>query len=397
MNFGPLGMDGGERRLNVLISRAKQSCIVFSSIKAEQIDLSRARSRGVAALRTFLSFAATGRLDGEEASANSAGSVFEQEVGEALEAAGLSVHHRVSSSGASVDLAIIDSQKPDRYLLGLECDGATYHASRWARDRDRLADSVLRDRGWELFRIWSLDWLHRPDEQRNAVLAALELAKTAIELRDVQESEPQSPVDPGNPVIEREEAALLEDSPVAAGNPYVEASFPVPKETPIPELARDRLQQVVRDVMAVESPVHRSEVVKRVLGLWGQSRLGPSISRALDAAIDGLIENTTLVQDSDQFLSLSTNSEVPVRSRANVNSAGLRKAEMIPPIEIDAAVVQLVTQQFGMTHDQLSTAVARRLGLKMVTPKLRSLIEERLPLLLNKQAFHERDGKLYLD
>ncbi|WP_010581776.1 DUF3320 domain-containing protein [Schlesneria paludicola] len=397
MNFGPLGMEGGERRLNVLISRAKQSCLVFSSIKAEQIDLSRARSRGVAALKTFLSFASTGRLDGTEPSANAPGSVFEQQVGEALEREGLTVHHRVSTTGAAVDLAIVDSQNPNRYLLGLECDGATYQASRWARDRDRLSESVLRDRGWELMRVWSLDWLHRPDEQRNAVLAAFERAKTEIERRELQESEHRLTSGSGNPAIERDEAALLEDCPISPGTPYVEARFAVPHETPIPELSLDRIRQVVIDVMAVESPVHRSEVIKRILGLWGQTRLGTSISRALDAAIDGLIENLLIAQDSEQFLSLSSNSEVPVRSRVDVESAGLRKAELIPPIEIDAAVVQLVTQQFGMTRDQLSTAVARRLGLKMVTPKLRSVIQERLPLLLERQAFYERDGKLYLD
>ena len=162
MNFGPLGTDGGERRLNVLITRAKECCVVFSSITAADIDLGRARSRGAAALKTFLYFAATGKLDATSSASRAVVSEFEQQVSHALEQAGMTVHSQVGTTGFAIDLAVVDPDRPTRYLLGIECDGATYHSSRWTRDRDRLRDAVLRDRGWVLHRIWSFDWFHRP-------------------------------------------------------------------------------------------------------------------------------------------------------------------------------------------------------------------------------------------
>ena len=397
MNFGPLGMEGGERRLNVLISRAKKCCLVFSSIKAEQIDLTRARSRGVAAFKTFLHFAATGQLAADAGSTRNADSLFEQQVAAALESEGLEVHHHVSTTGASVDMAIVDPEDSDRYLLGLGCDGLSYNSSRWARDRDRLAEAVLRDRGWELHRIWSLDWFHRPDEQRKRVLAALDKAKLAIEQREIEESRQQVVSELVGGAIDRDSVPILDEFQIEPGIPYVEANFPVPNEISIPEIPIDQLRQIVTEIVKIESPVHRSEVVKRILGLWKQSRLGPAISRALDAAFDDAIQHALVEEDSEQFLSMNSEHTVPVRSRHEVLSQGLRKAELIPTSEIDAAIIQLVSNQMGITRDQLCAAVARRLGLKIASAKLRSRILDRLPPLLQREAFRERDGRLYLD
>ena len=162
MNFGPLSSQGGERRLNVLISRARERCEVFSSITADDIDLQRAKSRGAAAFKTFLRYAATGVLDSQAPTGGDYDSDFERQVAVALEGLGHEVHRQVGTAGFIIDLAVVDPSKPGRYLLGIECDGATYHSSRSARDRDRLREAVLRDRGWKIHRVWSTDWFHRP-------------------------------------------------------------------------------------------------------------------------------------------------------------------------------------------------------------------------------------------
>jgi very-short-patch-repair endonuclease len=168
MNFGPLSLEGGERRLNVLISRARERCEVFSSITADDIDLQRAKSRGAAAFKTFLRYAATGvlgieRPKGED---DDYDSDFERQVALALKGHGYEIHHQVGTAGFIIDLAVVDSVRPGRYLLGIECDGATYHSSRSARDRDRLRENVLKDRGWRIHRVWSTDWFHRPGGRR---------------------------------------------------------------------------------------------------------------------------------------------------------------------------------------------------------------------------------------
>lgn len=138
MGFGPLSVEGGERRLNVLISRAKLRCEIFSSITADNIDLERARSRGAAAFKAFLSFAQTGRLPISQPTGEEEQSLFEEAVAQAVESLGYQVHRQVGIAGFFVDLGVIHPKQPGRYVLGIECDGAAYHYSRSARDRDLL-------------------------------------------------------------------------------------------------------------------------------------------------------------------------------------------------------------------------------------------------------------------
>ncbi len=179
MAFGPLNGEFGWRRLNVLITRARMRCEVFSGITADDIDLSRvaAHPRGITALKRFLRYAQTGILDLPEASDREAGSPFEEQVAEALTNAGYQVDGQVGSGGFFLDLAIIDPDRPGRYLLGIECDGATYHSARSARDRDRLRQQVLEGLGWQLHRIWSTDWFRTPALELQRVVHAIEAAR----------------------------------------------------------------------------------------------------------------------------------------------------------------------------------------------------------------------------
>ena len=164
MNFGPLNRDGGERRLNVAITRAKHEIQVFSGLRADQIELTRTRARGVRDLKYFLDYAERG--SSALTSANFAGadgepdSEFEKMVADKLKQAGYAVHHQVGCSGYRIDLGVVDPKQPGRYMLGVECDGATYHRAATARDRDKLRQAILEGLGWNLYRIWSTDWWH---------------------------------------------------------------------------------------------------------------------------------------------------------------------------------------------------------------------------------------------
>ncbi|MGH7956883.1 MAG: AAA domain-containing protein, partial [Opitutaceae bacterium] len=177
MNFGPLNRDGGERRLNVAITRAKHEVVVFSGLRSEQIDLTRTRARGVRDLKYFLDYAERGPRALTAATTASAGadpdSEFERLVAEKIKGAGYDVHHQVGCSGYRIDLGIIDPKAPGRYLLGVECDGATYHRAATARDRDKLRQLILEGLGWKLHRIWSTDWWHDPEAEIEKLIAAI--------------------------------------------------------------------------------------------------------------------------------------------------------------------------------------------------------------------------------
>ena len=178
MNFGPLNNQGGERRLNVLITRAKHQCHVFSNLRADDIDLSRTGAFGVRALKAFLEYAETGVMpvDDPHPSGRDVDSPFQREVARRLKSLGYEVHQEVSSGGKFVDIGIVDPRRPGRYVIGIECDGATYHSSRYARDRDRLREDVLEGLGWTLHRIWSTDWFKSPERELKRTVDAIERA-----------------------------------------------------------------------------------------------------------------------------------------------------------------------------------------------------------------------------
>lgn len=178
-NFGPLNRDGGERRLNVLITRAKQQCHVFTNLHPE--DISIEGNQGTRALRTFLEYAMTQKMpDIPQVSDFDVDSPFQREVAARLSERGYHVDQEVASGGRFIDIGIRDPERPGRYIIGIECDGATYHSSRSARERDRLREQQLRSLGWELHRIWSPDWFRYPERELNKAVKAIEMAKSAL-------------------------------------------------------------------------------------------------------------------------------------------------------------------------------------------------------------------------
>jgi hypothetical protein len=146
LGFGPLSADGGERRLNVLISRAREQCIVFSSITAGDIP-AEVKPRGTRMLREFLHFAETGHIAAGQTRAADFDSPFEEAVAIAIRRNGYEVVPQVGVSAFRVDLGVLDPERPGRFILAIECDGAAYHSSRSARDRDRLRQEVLEGMG----------------------------------------------------------------------------------------------------------------------------------------------------------------------------------------------------------------------------------------------------------
>jgi very-short-patch-repair endonuclease len=158
MNFGPLNRSGGERRLNVAFTRARHEMLVFMP---EQIDLNPTKAQGVTDLKHFLQHAKQGRSALGSFVTHSLGgyeSSFEQEVANALRQKGWNVHTQVGCSSYRIDLSIVHPDKPGAYLAGVECDGATYHRSETAKDRDKLRQAVLQNLGWTILRVWSTDW-----------------------------------------------------------------------------------------------------------------------------------------------------------------------------------------------------------------------------------------------
>lgn len=176
MHFGPVSTEGGERRLNVLFTRARFRCEVFVSFNSGDIDLARTRKEGARVLKRFLKFAETGQLDFPLPTGGDADSPFEEAVAQAIVDVGYSVDPQVGSGGFKIDLAVKHPNQPGRYILAVECDGATYHSARWARERDRLRQEILEGLGWSFYRIWSTDWFRNPNREKQKLSEAIKRA-----------------------------------------------------------------------------------------------------------------------------------------------------------------------------------------------------------------------------
>ncbi len=167
MNFGPLNRLGGERRLNVALTRARFEMVVFSTLTPEQMDLTRTQARAVIDLKHFLEFAQRGAVVPGGRSPYSTAEVlspFEQSVARALKTKGWIIHPGVGVSAYRVDLGVVHPQYPDRYLAGIECDGTMYASVAYARERDKIRQSVMQGLGWTLYRAWSIDWWVNPSK-----------------------------------------------------------------------------------------------------------------------------------------------------------------------------------------------------------------------------------------
>ena len=186
LNFGPINRQGGARRLNVAVTRARYALKLVTSIDPEDIDLSRTESEGAALLRNYLEVARDGvkavYKDQKIYADAEFDSPFEESVYNELSRRGLHLIPQVGVSQYRIDLAVIDPEQPGRFLLGIECDGAMYHSAMTARDRDRLRQQVLEGLGWTIHRIWSRDWIQNRTSEIQKVLDAIEVSKQTARL-----------------------------------------------------------------------------------------------------------------------------------------------------------------------------------------------------------------------
>ena len=397
MRFGPLGTEGGERRLNVLISRAKQRCEVFSSMTDEDIEPDFAQSRkGVFAFRLFLHFARTGRMTMAESTGRDQDSVFEEQVARALQQRGYQVHPQVGLAGFFIDLAVADAERPGRYLLGIECDGAAYHDARSARERDRLRQSVLESHGWTIHRLWSTDWFHRPNEQIDAIVAKIEAAKAEHDADAGAKANRSARFEIYS--VEREDVTEMgiiradDAAEAASANLYVEAALSRPAfhVGELHETAVGVLAALVEEAVRIEGPVHIDEVIERIRSAWGLKRAGSRIQQAIEAATQHAVQSGRVQRDGS-FLAIPE-APVCVRDRSLVASSTLRRADRLPPAEIALAVVDIVRINFGATGDQIVQAVSRSVGNKATSATVREMIEGEIARMVAAGSLTEQSG-----
>lgn len=301
MTFGPLNLEGGQRRLNVAISRAREGVTIFSSLRPEQIDLSRVRAAGVRDLKNYLEFAIRGPralVEQSLPSGREPDSPFEEVVIAKLRERGWTVHPQVGCSGYRVDIGVVDPRAPGHYLLGIECDGRSYHSGASARDRDRLRQNILEKLGWRMHRIWSTDWWVDAHGQMEKL--QMHLDRLLVDEKDVAV----------NPVVD--DVATSMDSfavpaqplPVSATSLNEATSENGPPVYPSAQLeqhekstfysptASSTLREQLLQIVALEGPVAAMSLFRKVARAWDMDRTGPRIVERLAFLIKSDVTKT---------------------------------------------------------------------------------------------------------
>jgi hypothetical protein len=373
MTFGPVNADGGERRLNVLFTRARVRCEIFASFDPGDIDPGRATGDGTRIFKRFLEFARDGRMTQSAASAGEADSPFEDDVARVVRGMGYLADPQVGSSGFRIDMGIRDPAKPDTYILAVECDGATYHSALWARERDRLRQDVLENLGWHFHRIWSTDWFYNRGAEIARLKRALEAARTAsdagIRVKGANRHRPvQLPLE------------LTQDEPPAPAvepvrmPPYQRAVFPMPGYAEPHDAPPAALADLAWRIVAFEGPIHLDEAARRLAACFGKEKAGARILAVTGAALaSARAVHPELLEEEDFFYTTGQVSAVPVRDRSAESGATL-KAKHIASLEIKAALVLAREHNAGgSTADAIRTA-ANLLGFRRVGPDLQERI-----------------------
>ncbi len=243
--FGPITRKQGDRRLNVLFTRARMRIGLVTSMDSSDVKPSETSSRGVHLLKKYLAYVETAGGEAGEVTGREPDSDFELHVADRLAARGFEIRHQVGVSGYRIDLGVIDPARPGAFLAGIECDGAPYHAAKSARDRDRLRQEVLEGLGWTILRVWSTDWFDNPDRQADRLAAELTALVNAPQLRTAafafDRSPPPAMADDAEPLAVPDAgddgaAAAIEDAPSEAVAPdevgFADISQIYPAEAP---------------------------------------------------------------------------------------------------------------------------------------------------------------------
>ena len=310
--FGPINRATGWRRLNVLITRARVRIHLITSLRASDLLVGDSSPRGVKALRDYLHFAETGSLppvEGRITPEREADSPFELEVGDAVRRLGYEVVPQVGVEGFFIDLAVVDPRRTGHFLLGIECDGATWHSTRSARERDRLRQSILENLGWSLHRIWSTDWFTDAERECRRLEAAI-----AARLEATAHAAPAATADDPDPVAAVGDEPPASPQPDADGGTATTAPAPAAALTAapvVPPAATDtdataKTRPFVRtgDAVTVEKLYDGGERMRFVLvdGKGDTERGRVSINTPLGEALLGLEEGDEAEYEAGVYL-----------------------------------------------------------------------------------------------
>ena len=380
MNFGPLNNAGGERRLNVAVSRARYEMIVYSTLKANQIDLKRSNAKGVEGLKSFLEYAETGKLPFVAGSSSSTtANVMVDQICNALARKGYIAESFVGRSNFKVDIAVSNREHPEKYLLGILCDGKSYYETKTTRDREIVQPNVLKMLNWKVMRVYSIDWYEHRERTLEQIFEELKNAETGAAEPEVEEGTASYVFDADKIRIAGIADILVRNK---AMKPYKECAIETTaidkdKFNPYDK----RYTKILQKILKEEQPATESYLCKRLAKILGFGHAGANIQRAVSFAISGLYQDPLSVGGIQSFWLDKESAEAFQGYRA----PSPRSITEIPAVEIANAIQEVIEEEFSLPIDKIPTIAARKLGFSSAGAKINETIKKVL-LSLEKNA-----------
>ena len=381
-NFGPLNRAGGERRLNVAVTRAKDNVQLVASIHASDIDLKRTGAEGARLLRAYLDYAENGDVALErDITVNpfeQFDSEFEMDVCDFLREHGFSVDTQVGCSGFRIDLGLKKPNSSD-YVLAIECDGATYHSSKNARDRDRLRQEILERMGWRFYRIWSTDWFRNTAVEKENLLKA---ANEAIHLgRYVKAEEPANEEENDG---ENSFEVTVEEKPLEF------AKYKMVDDRDLPTNIVSTIG-IATALLEYESPLSEEWFLKRIVWRFGRTKVTNVVQDEYEHRMRGCEKHGIIRKNG--FLYLEGKK---FKLRVPEDKESRREIKYIAVEEIAAGMMVFIKHNISVDRDGLYKTLANELGFARVADNINARFDEAVKFLIKKGYVVEEDGMLML-
>jgi len=370
LNFGPVNRAGGERRLNVAVTRAKYNVQLVTSMHYTDIDLDRVSSVGAKLLREYLDYAQNGNIALARAIDVSPfdqfDSEFELEVCEFLRDKGYEVDTQVGCSSFKIDLALKKPGTSD-YLLAIECDGAAYHSSKTARDRDRLRQEILESMGWRFYRVWSTDWFRNKNVEKTKLL---DMVKRCVDLIPQEEIKKSKTVSFEKRIEEKH------------------FEFPQYKTADVNGLSRlyrGNVRNISIAIIREETPISREFLLKKIATLYGREKVTSFVTENFDCVMQNLAREGIVAKKGFYYVK---GEDIPM---LRVSDSRIREVKHIAIEELANGLKEIIRQNISITKDGLFHAIVKHLGFSRIGDNIQARLDEALKSIKNEI---ETDGDM---
>ena len=384
-NFGPLNKKGGERRLNVAVTRAKQNVKLVSSIKTFDIDLSKTESVGARLLKEYLNYAENGiTYVNENSTADVIQNAFVLDVYNEIVKAGFSADTRVGYSGHKIDIAVKHKTSPD-YVIAIECDGDTYKISRNTRDRDRLRQEVLERLGWKYYRLWSMSYFRNKDTEIKKMLEAI---NKAMEHYDKKKSDPSYNSTPTTPTTIQKPAFIIEEK---VENTDIKSLFRKYNNFDFSRAQFIGFDDVIYNIVSLEEPITEELLLEKTVHLFGRTKVTDTVRTMFKYK---MVKHDDKIFKVDDYY--TTNKTKKIELRIPRYGDKPREITNIPLIELSSGLKCIIKNNVGISRDGLYKTMADLLGYTRTTDKIKARLNLALQKLMQLNIVIENDGMLFI-